>query len=239
MRGGRRLIGPVDLAFTTGVTAVLGPNGVGKTSLFETLLSPGDGSNGLISLNGNPVNGQEAIRHFYASTGFMPQRWRFVPSFSAFESVAYAAWLKGIPGREVRERSFEALEWVDLESYGRIKVRKLSGGMRQRVGLAEAFVGAPQFVLLDEPTVGLDPAQRADFRRFVRARSTSAAIVISTHLTDDVAAIADRVLVLDRGSIRFDGTPAELSGRGGSDGTSSSALETGYLAVVGGAVQTS
>ncbi len=232
VRGGRCVVGPVDLDFAVGVTAVLGPNGAGKTSLFETLLAPGRSTGGFLTLDGTLVEGKDATRRFFAATGFMPQDWRFVHNFSALESVAYAAWLKGFSGRQVRSVAYDALGWVDLQSVARVKVRKLSGGMRQRVGLAEAFVGSPRFVLLDEPTVGLDPGQRAEFRALVRARAETTAVVISTHLTDDVAAIADRVLVLDEGRIRFDGTPSQLAALGSSDAHSASAIEAGYLAVV-------
>lgn len=228
----------LSISFGPGITAILGPNGAGKTTLIEGLLRPLEAGTGKIRLDGIGVNNRASSRQFFKSVGYMPQGWRYFDGFTAQESVEYSAWLKGIPAGRVRAAAYSALEWVGLLSEQTTKVRKLSGGMRQRVGLAEAFVNNPRAVLLDEPTVGLDPAQRASFRSFLMQKASDRAIVLSTHLTDDVAAVADRVLVVHAGRIAFDDTPEALSclavnGLGGA-----SAIESGYLAVIDQASRT-
>lgn len=232
-RGRRRVYEDLTLSLEVGVTALLGPNGAGKTTLIEGLLSPDRVKSGRVLLDGAVVPADLALRAYWARVGHMPQSWRFYPGFTARESVTYAAWLKNMPSSATQRAADAALQWVDLTAQRNVKVRRLSGGMRQRVGLAEAFVNDPRLVLLDEPTVGLDPAQRASFRDFVRAKSTDRAVVISTHLIDDVSVLADRVVVIDAGRIVFNGSVGELEARGQSGPRAASLLESGYLAVVG------
>jgi ABC-2 type transport system ATP-binding protein len=174
-----------------------------------------------------------SVRAFYGRVGYMAQQWKYFGSFTALESVEYAAWLKGTPSRLLRAEALSALEWVQLSDAAATKVRRLSGGMQQRVGLAEAFVNDPRIVLLDEPTVGLDPAQRVAFRRFLRDKSADRAIILSTHLTDDVEATANRVIVMTNHGIAFDGSPAGLAARARDLPDGASRMEAGYLAVVG------
>jgi ABC-2 type transport system ATP-binding protein len=143
------------------------------------------------------------------------------------ETVAYSAWLKGVPGRSQRAWARRALELVDMADEAGSKMRRLSGGMVQRVCLAAALVARPRVVLLDEPTAGLDPSQRLAFRAMI-GRLSEAAVVLSTHLTEDVASLADEALVLDRGRVLFCGAPGELARRGGAGGGTASALEAGY-----------
>lgn len=230
---GRAIHDDVSISFGPGVTVLLGPNGVGKTTFLEGLLDASSLRQGAILLDGESALDEQSIRNYYARVGFMPQRWSFFAGFTVLETVEYAAWLKGYRSDRLRAASLEALEWVGLADEARSKVRKLSGGMQQRVGLAEAFVNNPRLVLLDEPTVGLDPAQRVSFRRFVLEKSGDRAIVLSTHLTDDVEATAKRVIVMSSGGIAFDGAPAELAARGRETRGIGSALEAGYLAVSG------
>nr|WP_241732445.1 ATP-binding cassette domain-containing protein [Galbitalea soli] len=232
-RGSRVIYDDVSIAFDSGVTAILGPNGAGKTTLLEALLTPPRAGNATIRFVGARVDDSDSFRAFLAGVGYMPQDWTYFSGFTARESVEYAAWLKGARGSSVRSVASAALDSVDLTAFAHVKVRRLSGGLKQRVGLAEAFVNDPRAVLLDEPTVGLDPAQRASYRRFLRGHATDRAVVISTHLTDDVEAIADRVVVIAAGRIIFDGAPAELAAHGTRTEGTASALEAGYLSVVG------
>ena len=232
-RGRRRVYENLSLTLEIGITALLGPNGAGKTTLIDGLLTPQRARSGNVVFEGRVVRAGASLRRFHRRIGHMPQGWQHFPGFTAKESVEYVAWLKGIPNAQVTAAALHALTLVDLVNEADVRVGKMSGGTRQRVGLAEAIVNEPSLVLLDEPTVGLDPAQRASFRHLLRAHSDQRAILISTHLTDDVQAMADRVLVVDRGSIVFDGSP-ELLASYASDGNGSSALESGYLAIVGG-----
>lgn len=232
LRRGRRLVWPdLSLELRPGVTVLLGPNGAGKTTLIDGLLAPDRAAGGAVLLDGEPVARGASLRRYHGRIGHMPQDWRYFDRFTARESVAYVAWLKGIPRTRTTAAAREALARVHLSDHADTRVARMSGGMRQRVGLAEAFVNEPRVVLLDEPTVGLDPAQRASFRDALRSRAGSRAILLSTHLTDDVHAVADRVLVVDKGAILFDGSPAELIELGYRDGATST-LESGYLAVI-------
>ena len=145
------------------------------------------------------------------------------------------------PGCEVPRRSLpgpvnDAIEAVGLTEAARLRLRQLSGGMLRRCGIAQAIVGDPDVVLLDEPTAGLDPLQRVEFRALIRRLGTSAAVIISTHLVEDVAAACDRVHVLADGRLRFSGTPDELSAAAAPDAVGDSPMERGYATVLGRSV---
>jgi ABC-2 type transport system ATP-binding protein len=230
-RGRRLIYNDLSVSFRTGVTAILGPNGAGKTTLIEGLLDPGRERRGRILLQGAIVPEQVSLRKYFSQVGHMPQSWAYFAGFTVQESVEYAAWLKGVGSRQLRLAAEESIDRVGLTAERGVKVRKLSGGMRQRVGLAEALVHDPKVVFLDEPTVGLDPSQRAMFREVLRTRGQGRSVVLSTHLTEDVEAIADRVIVVSDGQIVFDGSPSSLAARAKTVGNSSQ-LEAGYLAVI-------
>ncbi|WP_437583426.1 ABC transporter ATP-binding protein [Paramicrobacterium sp. CJ85] len=231
IRRGRQLIYD-DITFDLheGVTALLGPNGAGKSTLLDALSSPQRVGRGYVALDGEALMSDDSYRRYKSRTGHMPQDWRFFRGFTAQESVEYVAWLKAVPRTQLRAAARHALASVDLSEQSRTLVRRLSGGMQQRVGLAEALVNNPRLALLDEPTVGLDPAQRAHFRDVLISRKSGRAIVLSTHLTDDVQAMADRVLVVDHGHIVFDGIPADLAAQ--SPDPHARSLENGYLSVI-------
>ena len=233
--GKRTIVADLDLDVGVGITALLGPNGAGKSTLLNALAQPRRRNSGTISLSGYVLGStREAQRRYQSYLGFMPQHWQHFPSFTVMESVEYVGWLKLMKGQKLRERATWALDQVGLLDKQNDQVSKLSGGTRQRVGLAEALVNDPDVILLDEPTVGLDPAQRAAFRTALQAMKSERAVVLSTHLTDDVAAIADRVLVMADGVIHFDGTPTELAGRSNLSGELSTRLEAGYLNALDG-----
>jgi len=153
-RRGRRLIyDGLDVSFGPGITAFFGPNGAGKTTLFESLLEPTNLHAGSVALNGETINTPSKLRQYYSRIGYMPQNWQYFPGFTVREMIEYGAWLKGVPSKSLSHLAEQAIEWVDLTSSADTRIRKLSGGSRQRVGLAEAFVHNPDVVLLDEPTV--------------------------------------------------------------------------------------
>jgi len=234
-RGRRRIYADLNLVLRRGVTTLLGPNGAGKTTLLNALLRPDRIRDGEVLLNGERITDGVSLKNYHSQLGHMPQDWRFFSGFSALESVEYVAWLKGLAPAAVPTAARAALSRVQLLDRAAMPVRSMSGGMRQRVGLAEALVNRPAIVLLDEPTVGLDPAQRASFRDALASEAKERAVLLSTHLTDDVRAIADRVLIVDRGAIVFDGTPTEMADLGGGKPTDASALEAGYLVAVSAA----
>lgn len=211
-----------------GVTALLGPNGAGKTTLLRTMATIMPPRTGAITLDGVTVGNERSARTVRDRIGYLPQRFGFDPQMSVADFVTYAAWLRGVGSGDRRRFVTEALELVDLTDHRRTKLRKLSGGMRQRAGIAWAVVGRPRLVLLDEPTGGLDPRQRLYFRKVV-SELTDTIIVLSTHLIDDVAAIGDRVVVLHGGAIKFDGTVSALAALGHDGLPGHTDLERAYM----------
>jgi len=170
--------------------------------------------------------------------GYLPQRVPMLPWFTAIESITYAGWVKGMSTEAARARGWELLEELELADRGTARMRSLSGGMVQRVGIAQALVNDPDVVLLDEPTAGLDPRQRVVLRRVVRRLSGTAVVVLATHLVDDVGSACDRVVVLHEGSVRFDGTPVALVAAAQPDAPGDSDLERGFHTIVDGPILT-
>ncbi|MFF9472783.1 ATP-binding cassette domain-containing protein [Streptomyces roseolus] len=225
----------VRAEFHSGTTALLGPNGAGKTTLLSLLTTARRPHEGTVSLLGEPVSGRGGLRKVRERIGVLPQSFGYYPRFTVREFVEYAAWLRKVPGGQRRDHVREALRLVELEKYEDRRMGALSGGMLRRAGIAQAVVNRPDLVLLDEPTVGLDPAQRVGFRSLIRDLGERSAVVMSTHLAEDVAHVCDRVHVLLEGRMRFSGTAADLCAQHPAhDGSApdGSAVESGYLAVV-------
>lgn len=199
----RTVLAVQNLTFSRGVTVVLGPNGAGKSTLLRSIASVA--RDGRFSVNGHVLSGRSDVRDYHAASGYLPQDWRPLPGYSVLECVEYAAWLKAVPDSSLRSTSLDVLDEVGLSDRARTKARRLSGGEQQRVGLAETVVHEPRFVLLDEPTSGLDPEQRRAFHRLVDRRRARSTILLSTHLIEDAVAIADRIVILAAGKVRFDG----------------------------------
>ena len=201
----------VELHAGPGITGVLGPNGAGKTTLLRmlaTVLRPDEGTIRAFGLD--PADGAQR-REIRRRLGYQPQEPGFFQNFTVLAFLDYVAILKELAPRDDRRREVRrVIDLVDLGAVANRKIRKLSGGMRRRVALAQALLGRPQLLLLDEPTAGLDPEQRLRFREVVSEVAAEHTVLLSTHQTDDVAAVCDRVVVLHQGGIRFDGTPTEL-----------------------------
>ncbi len=199
------------LSFTTGpgVTGLLGPNGAGKTTLIRMLATVLTVDSGTLRLLGRDPSAERLpIRR---RLGYLPQEPGFHRSFTVFEFVDYVAILKELTDR--RERHDEVrrvIAEVGLAAVSGKRIRALSGGMRRRVGIAQALLGEPELVLLDEPTAGLDPEQRLRFRDLISRIGENRTVLLATHQTEDVAALCGRVVVLDQGRCAFEGTPEEL-----------------------------
>lgn len=221
----------LNLTLRPGITALVGPNGAGKTTLLRTLATIMPPRSGSMTIDDAKVDGEHAARQLRDRIGYLPQSFGFDPHMRVADFVTYGAWLRGVPSSERAKAVAEALAMVDLTDQRRVRMRKLSGGMRQRAGIAWAVVGHPRLVLLDEPTVGLDPRQRLHFRKVISGLKDTM-VVLSTHLIDDVAAICDRVIVMHSGSIKFDGTVAELVATGRDDLPGHSPLERAYMALL-------
>ena len=201
----------LSLDLGPGVTGLLGPNGAGKTTLLRilaTVLAPDSGS--VRILGRDPSKGAERLE-LRRRMGYLPQDVGAYPGFSVREFVDYIAVLKEHTDRRARRVEVDrVLELVDLTAKAYDKTRSLSGGMRRRLGLATAFLGDPELLILDEPAVGLDPQQRLRFREIV-SQDPGRCVLLSTHQTEDVAALCREVVVLDQGKVLFRGAPSELA----------------------------
>src|SRR6266571_9290470 len=210
--GRTRALDGVSFDLVPGVTGLLGPNGAGKTTLLRilaTVSAPDDGSLDVLGLDPQRGGGRLELR---GRLGYMPQEPGFHARFTAFEFVDYVAILKELHQRRARHDEVRrVLEAAGLEAVRRKPIKALSGGMRRRVALAQALLGDPDLLVLDEPTAGLDPEQRLRFRELLSSQAERATVLLSTHQTDDVAALCQRVIVLLAGAVRFQGTPRELA----------------------------
>ncbi|OWY61970.1 hypothetical protein B7486_60915, partial [cyanobacterium TDX16] len=164
--------------------------------------------------------------------GSVPQGFHPPEGLSAVELVTYAGWLKGMSSRSAHRRAKEALETVGLGDRQGERIRHLSGGMRQRVGIAQAIAAEPTVLVLDEPTVGLDPEQRMAFRTLLSALAEHVIVLLSTHLTEDVERLADAVVVIDGGRVRFEGSLSEFDALAGEPDTGLSRAEQSYAHVL-------
>jgi ABC-2 type transport system ATP-binding protein len=209
--GRSRAVAGVDFVADTGVTGLLGRNGAGKTTLLRmlaTVLAPDTGR--LCVLGHDPATsaGRLAIRR---RLGYLPQEPGFHRGMTVFGFVDYVAILKEFTDRKARHAEVRrVVDLVGLATVSGKRIRALSGGMRRRVGLAQALLGDPELVILDEPTAGLDPEQRLQFREIVSLIGEQRTVILSTHQTEDVAAVCQRVVVLNEGRCVFAGPPATL-----------------------------
>jgi ABC-2 type transport system ATP-binding protein len=195
------------------VTGLLGPNGAGKTTLLRILATVTPYDSGHLRVLGEDPRRPEGRLKVRRSLGYLPQDAGFHGGFTAFEAVDYVAVLKEhVNARARHDEVRRVLELVGLSDVATKKVRTLSGGMRRRLGLAQALLGTPDLLVLDEPTVGLDPEQRIRFRDMVAEAGHGRTVVLSTHQTEDVEAVCTHVVVVNQGRSLFAGTVEELTG---------------------------
>lgn len=211
--GGAIVVDDVSCLFEKGVTGILGPNGAGKTTLLRCLSTVAQPDSGSIDYQRSDGSEFADIRSLRRKLGYLPQHPGAYPNFTVQRFVRYVAALKDIPRQAIPREAERVLAAVDLADRGSSRTKSLSGGMKQRLALACALLGEPEFLLLDEPTVGLDPEQRIRFREIVSRHAADAAVVLSTHLTEEVVTLCRRVVVMDRGRVVFQGTPKELAAR--------------------------
>lgn len=231
-RGPLALRGVTGAVSPTGITALVGPNGAGKTTLFNifvTLKRPTQGS--VEILGGNPQDWRERSR-LRQRIGYLPQSFGYEPSFTVCEFVGYAAWLKKVPNSQHQSAVARALEATDLVEQRDTRMGRLSGGMLRRAGIAHAIVHEPKLLVLDEPTVGLDPQQRVRLRDTLRDLVQRSCIILSTHLIEDVAALAEMIIVLNQGMIAYHGGVQELIEQAMPDDAGDTMVEKGYSAVL-------
>lgn len=205
----------ISLNLSEGVHGLLGENGAGKTTLMRMLCGILKPTGGTITLDGVDV-AEEAYR---ARLGYLPQDFGYYPEFRAKDFLLYLAALKGIPKNQARQKTEKLLELVSLSDAARKKIKTFSGGMKQRLGIAQALLNDPALLILDEPTAGLDPKERVRFRDLIQSLGKNSIVLLSTHIVSDVEHIADQVLLMKNGQLIYRGKWAEEQGD----------LETFYL----------
>lgn len=184
---------------------IIGPNGAGKTTLMKLLIAGLIPTKGEILLDGKALLSQE--KRLKAQLGYLPQSFGLYDELTVWQFLDYMAALKGVASKRLIDN---ALERTSLAEHRKIRIRNLSGGQRQRVGIAQALLNDPQLMILDEPTVGLDPEERVKFRNIFSEMARDKIVLLSTHIVEDVQSICNRVLVINDGLVLFDGSPSAL-----------------------------
>jgi len=198
----------VNATLENGVYGLLGANGAGKTTLLNILIGVLKESSGQILLDGQDV--RKMGLSYLDKLGYLPQYPQFYPEFYVREFLDYMCSIKGILRKERRERIDGVIEQVNLKEHRKKKIQELSGGMRQRLGLAQAILNDPEILVLDEPTAGLDPRERIRFRNIISQLSKNRMVLVATHIVSDVEYIANEILILHNGILVQKGTITEL-----------------------------
>lgn len=198
----------VSARLRPGVYGLLGANGAGKTTIMRMICGILRPSSGEISLDGRSI--AELGGEYRARLGYLPQDFGYYPEFTALDFMEYMAALKGVDARAARARSLELLDRVGLAGEEHRRIRTFSGGMKQRLGIAQAVLNDPDVLVLDEPTAGLDPKERVRFRNLIAGFATDKIVLLSTHIVSDVEYIADSILMMRAESFIMQGSPSEV-----------------------------
>ena len=211
-RGGVHAITDLNLVIPNGMFGLLGPNGAGKTTLMRILagiLRPTGGTVQVGEYDGNTERGRTAIKRVL---GYLPQDLGVYPDLSAREFLDYVGILKGMDERKVRrQRVEELLEVVSLSDVASRKLKTFSGGMKRRIGIAQALLNDPRLLIVDEPTSGLDPEERIRFRNLLSDLGGDRIVLLSTHIVEDIAQTCQRLAIMNKGRVLFQGTTEELT----------------------------
>jgi len=224
--GAVRAVRDFTLRLEPGVLGLLGPNGAGKSTLMRMLATVTKPSGGTIRFDGvDVVAAPDVLRR---TLGYLPQDFGIYPHLSASEFLEYIGALKGIPRRQLRTRIVGLLDLLNLSQVGSRPLGGFSGGMRQRVGIAQALLNDPRVLIVDEPTAGLDPEERVRLRTLLQEMASDRIIIFSTHICSDVESIAKSVAIIDRGVLLAHDAPANLP-------HARASLEEAYLSIITGA----
>lgn len=206
--GDKVAVDHLNATFENGVYGLLGANGAGKTTLMRMIcgiLTPTDGE-----MQYDDKNITDMGEEYRELLGYLPQDFGYYPEFEAREFMLYIAALKGIPAMMARKKTQELLELVGLSKVARKKIKTFSGGMKQRLGIAQAMLNDPKILVLDEPTAGLDPKERVRFRNLISDVASERIVILSTHIVSDVEYIADQIIMMRGGCMIAKGTVGEL-----------------------------
>lgn len=202
--GNVTVLDDVSYRFTPGIYGILGANGAGKTTLFRIICGLMRANCGNIQYDHKDIALQ--AEYYRSILGFLPQDFRYYPDFTGLNFMMYIASLKGLNGKIAKKRCLDLLIQVGLDDVKNKKIRKYSGGMKQRLGIAQAMINNPEILILDEPTVGLDPKERVKFRKLISSFASEKIVLLSTHIVSDIEYIADEIIILKKGRIENTGT---------------------------------
>lgn len=202
-------VNEVSINFSNGVYGLLGANGAGKTTLMRLICDIQDCTSGMITCNGQEI--RKMGEDYRNLLGYLPQNFGYYPEFTANRFLMYMACLKGLPRSYAKEKSLELLDMVELLDVKNKKIRTFSGGMKRRLGIAQAMLNDPKILILDEPTAGLDPKERVRFRNLISSFARDRIVLLSTHIVSDVEFIAGTILLMKNGEIVLQGAPYEVT----------------------------
>ena len=207
--GSKTAVNDLNITLSNGVYGLLGANGAGKTTFMRLLCNIQNPTSGKVLLNGKNIVGLgEQYRNLL---GYLPQNFGYYPDFTALDFLLYVAALKGLNERTARKKSKDLLEAVALSAESNHKIKTFSGGMKQRLGIAQAILNDPRILIMDEPTAGLDPKERVRFRNLISAFSKDRIVILSTHIVSDVEFIAEEIVMMKSGQIVHFGKPQEIT----------------------------
>lgn len=206
--GTLRALKQVNYTFTEGIYGLLGANGSGKTTMIRLLCNLQKPTEGRILFDGKDI--KKAGQNYRSILGYLPQDFGYYPDFTCYKFLFYIATLKGFSKKNATDRIIEVLSQVDLLDVKDKEIRQLSGGMRQRLGIAQAILNDPKLLILDEPTVGVDPQERVKFRNLVHRIAHGRTVILSTHIVSDIEYTATQLLFMRLGQIVGSGTPDSL-----------------------------
>lgn len=206
--GSKTAVDGMSFHLQRGVTGLLGANGAGKTTLIRMMCGILTPTSGAITYDGFSVKSDE----YRNVLGYLPQDFGYYPEFSGRDFLMYFCALKGLNKEAAKLRTAELLELVGLSETANVKVRKYSGGMKQRLGIAQALINRPEILILDEPTAGLDPKERVRFRNLIEELGKVSIVILSTHIVSDIEHIAERIIMMKNGQILWQGSWKEEDG---------------------------
>ena len=206
--GSKTAVKDLNITLTNGVYGLLGANGAGKTTLMRLLCNLQAPTSGQIFLGGKNIAGLG--ERYRALLGYLPQHFGYYPDFSALDFLFYVSALKVLEEKAVRKKTKELLEAVGLSREAKQKIKTFSGGMKQRLGIAQAMLNDPHILILDEPTAGLDPKERVRFRNLISAFSKDRIVILSTHIVSDVEFVAEDIIMMKAGQVLHFGNPQKI-----------------------------
>ena len=197
----------INLKLNCGIYGLLGENGAGKTTFIRMLCGILKPTNGTVTFDGMDVSSEE----YRAILGYLPQEFGYYPDFTGMDFLLYMSSLKGLTKTTAKRKAIKLFELVNLSDCAKKKIKTYSGGMKQRLGIAQALLNDPKVIILDEPTAGLDPKERVRFRNLIKELGKDSIILLSTHIVSDIENIADDVIMMKDGQIIFEVATSDIS----------------------------